>query len=159
MSLVEDPIMSVKPINRRNNKQELERKILARSARVGVLGLGYVGLPLAVEMAKQGFSVTGIDVDQARVESVNAGISYIPDVPSATLLSLVRTGKLHATQSLAAIAELDTISICVPTPLRKTKEPDLSYVVAAIEAIQTYLRAGLLIILESTTYPLTLRSF
>src|SRR5262245_46078601 len=115
-------------------KNELRRKILDRSARAGIIGLGYVGLSLAAEVAKKGFQVTGIDLDNSRVQAVNAGLSYVPEVSSETLLPMVRDGRIRATQSLAAIEELDTINICVPTPLRKTKEPDLSYVVAAIEA-------------------------
>ena len=133
--------------------QELKGKIHDHSARLGVIGLGYVGLPLAVEMAKAGFQVTGIDIDRRKVESLNAGISYVLDVPSDTLLASVTEGKLRATQSLAIIRNLDTISICVPTPLRKTKDPDLSYVIAAVEAVRNHLRPGQLIILESTTYP------
>ena len=133
--------------------QELKGKIHDHSARLGVIGLGYVGLPLAVEMVKAGFQVTGIDIDRRKVESLNAGISYVLDVPSDTLLASVTEGKLRATQSLAIIRNLDTISICVPTPLRKTRDPDLSYVIAAVEAVRNHLRPGQLIILESTTYP------
>lgn len=137
--------------------KELEKKIRDRSARVGVIGLGYVGLPLVVEMAKEGFQVTGIDIDRQRVDSVNAGISYVLDVPSETLLSFVTKERIKATQSLAAVEDLDTVSICVPTPLRKTKEPDLSYIIAAVEAVHNHIRPGQLIILESTTYPGTTR--
>jgi len=140
-------------IELRQSSIELEKKIRDRSARVGVIGLGYVGLALAVEMGKTGFQVTGIDIDIERVDSVNAGISYIPDVANEVLLSLVEKGKLKATQSTEAVKDLDAISICVPTPLRKSKEPDLSYVIAAVEAVRDYLRPGQLIILESTTYP------
>jgi len=133
--------------------RELEKKIRDRSARVGVIGLGYVGLGLALEMAKAGFQVTGIDVDKEKVDSVNAGISYIPDVTNEVLLSLAAKGNIKAVQPMAAMKDLDTVSICVPTPLRKTKEPDLSYVIAAVEAVRDFLRPGQLIILESTTYP------
>jgi UDP-N-acetyl-D-glucosamine dehydrogenase len=136
---------------------ELKRKIRARSAKVGIIGLGYVGLPLAVEMAKAGFQVTGIDLSQEKVNSINGGISYIPDVASETVASFVAEAKLRATQSLAAVGELDTINICVPTPLRKNKDPELSYVIAAVEVIRNHIRAGQLIILESTTYPGTSR--
>jgi UDP-N-acetyl-D-glucosamine dehydrogenase len=135
----------------------LEEKIRQRSAAVGVIGLGYVGLPLAVEMAKAGFQVTGIDLDREKVDSLEAGISYIPDVASESIFSFVAKEKMRATQSLAAVEKLDTISICVPTPLRKTKDPDLSYVIAAVEAVHNHLRPGQLIILESTTYPGTTR--
>jgi UDP-N-acetyl-D-glucosamine dehydrogenase len=140
-----------------NAGQELERKIHDRSARVGVIGLGYVGLPLALEMAKANFEVTGIDIDQVKVESVNAGISYVLDVPSEILLCFVAKEKIRATQCLAAVESLDAISICVPTPLRKTKDPDLSYIIAAVEAIHNHLHPGQLIVLESTTYPGTTR--
>jgi len=136
---------------------ELEKKIRDRSARVGVIGLGYVGLPLAVEMANAGFKVCGIDINQITVQSIRAGFSHIPDVRHETLLDLVKQGRLSATESLASIEELDAVSICVPTLLRKTKDPDLSYVVAAVEAVRDHLRPEQLIILESTTYPGTTR--
>src|SRR5262245_59865091 len=106
----------------------LEKKIRDRSANLGVIGLGYVGLPLATEMAQQGFRVTGIDIDGRRVESINSGSSYIRDVADERLSSLVTRGSIRATQSFSAVEALDTISICVPTPLRKTKDPDLSYI-------------------------------
>jgi UDP-N-acetyl-D-glucosamine dehydrogenase len=131
----------------------LEEKIRTRGARVGIVGLGYVGLPLAVEFARAGFSVTGIDVSQEKVRRVNAGDSYVGDVPSATLGPLVESGKLRATADFSAVLELDTINICVPTPLRKTKDPDMSYIVSACQEIARYFHAGMLIILESTTYP------
>ncbi|MGH7797331.1 MAG: nucleotide sugar dehydrogenase [Candidatus Binatia bacterium] len=137
--------------------RDLEKKIRDRSAKVGVVGLGYVGLSLAVEMAKERFQVKGIDIDAARVNAVNAGTSYNLDVPSEMLFSLVSQERLKATQALATMEDLDALSICVPTPLRKTKEPDLSYVIAAIEAVRNHLRPGQLIVLESTTYPGTTR--
>ena len=133
--------------------QEMADKIRSRQARVGVVGLGYVGLPLAVEFAKAGFAVTGIDVSQAKTERVNLGDSYVGDVPSDALAPLVESGKLRATTDFAVIAELDTVNICVPTPLRKTKDPDMSYIVSACEEIQKYFHPGMLVILESTTYP------
>lgn len=133
--------------------QDLAHKIRTRSARVGVIGLGYVGLPLLLEMAKAGFRATGIDIDEQRVNAVNAGTSYVLDVPGESLSACVRTGQLRATPSFAVLGELDTISICVPTPLRKTKDPDLSYIVAAVEAVNRQLRPGQLVVLESTTYP------
>jgi UDP-N-acetyl-D-glucosamine dehydrogenase len=144
-------------IQRPQLARDLKKKIRDRSAKVGVVGLGYVGLPLAVEMARKGFQVTGIDLIREKVDSVNSGISYVLDVPSETLLSLVSASKLRATQSLAAVERLDTLNICVPTPLRKNKDPDLSYVVAAVEAVRNHIRPGQLIILESTTYPGTTR--
>ena len=136
---------------------KLKRKIQNRSAKVGIMGLGYVGLPLAIEMAKAGFQVTGMDLSKEKVDSINAGISYIPDLPNETVSSFVSGGKLRATQSLAAVRELDTMNICVPTPLRKNKDPELSYVIAAVEVIRTHIRPAQLIILESTTYPGTTR--
>jgi UDP-N-acetyl-D-glucosamine dehydrogenase len=131
----------------------LKRKIQSHSARVGVVGLGYVGLPLAVEFAKAGFPVTGIDVSASKVARVNEGDSYVGDIPSATLAPLVREGRIRATTDFAAVRELDTINICVPTPLRKTKDPDMSYIVSACQSIAEGLHAGMLVILESTTYP------
>jgi UDP-N-acetyl-D-glucosamine dehydrogenase len=131
----------------------LRDKIRARTARTGVIGLGYVGLPLAVELAKAGFHATGIDLDQRKVESVNDGRSYIPDVPTADVQALHAKGLLDATTDFAIVKDLDTINICVPTPLRKTKDPDMSYIVSAVEGIARYLHPGMLIILESTTYP------
>jgi UDP-N-acetyl-D-glucosamine dehydrogenase len=130
----------------------LER-IRARTARVGVIGLGYVGLPLAVEFAHTGFDVTGFDVDPAKTDQINAGRSYIPDVGEADLAACVRGGTLRATTDMSALATMDAIDICVPTPLRKTKDPDLSYIVMAVEAVAATLRRGQLVILESTTYP------
>jgi UDP-N-acetyl-D-glucosamine dehydrogenase len=137
----------------------LAEKIQNRTARVGVVGLGYVGLPLAVEFAKAGFTVTGIDVQEAKAAAVNKGRSYIQDVPDAVLAPLVERGKLRASADFSLIAELDTLNICVPTPLRKTKDPDMSYVADACDAIARYLRPGSLVILESTTYPGTTEEF
>jgi len=131
----------------------LRDRIADRSARVGVIGLGYVGLPLASEFARAGFVTTGIDLDSRKVDAVNRGTSYIPDVPAAEVARLVADGRLRATTDFAAVAELDTINICVPTPLRKTKDPDMSYIVSAVEQIAKYLHRGMLVILESTTYP------
>jgi UDP-N-acetyl-D-glucosamine dehydrogenase len=135
----------------------LEKKIRNRSAELGVIGLGYVGLPLAMAMAEKGFRVTGIDIDGSKVESFNAGISYVLDVPNESLCPMVVSGAMRATQSFAAVESLDTISICVPTPLRQTKDPDLSYIKAAVEAVHNHLTPGKLIVLESTTYPGTTR--
>jgi UDP-N-acetyl-D-glucosamine dehydrogenase len=149
-----------KPLPFRQNDEpevRLERKIRDHSARLGVIGLGHVGLPLAVEMASAGYEVTGIDLDNAKVESINAGKSYVLDLRNETLFPLIRNGKLRATQSLAAVKNLDAVSICVPTPLRKTKDPDLAYVIASAEAIHNHLRPGQLVVLESTTYPGTTR--
>jgi UDP-N-acetyl-D-glucosamine dehydrogenase len=137
--------------------ENLEKKIRDRTARVGVIGLEYVGLPLVVEMAKAGFQVTGIDFDMSKAEAVNAGKSYLFNVPSETLQSLVTKGRIKATQSLAAVENLDSVNICVPTPLRESKTPDLSYVIAAFEAIHNHLHPVQLLILESTIYPSTIR--
>jgi UDP-N-acetyl-D-glucosamine dehydrogenase len=131
----------------------LRGRLADRSARVGVVGLGYVGLPLAVEFARAGFVTTGIDLDTRKVDAVNQGTSYIPDVPTAEVARLIADRKLNATADFAAIAGLDTINICVPTPLRKTKDPDMSFIVSAVEQIAKYLHPGMLVILESTTYP------
>jgi UDP-N-acetyl-D-glucosamine dehydrogenase len=127
--------------------------IRAKKARIGVIGLGYVGLPLAVEFARQGFDVSGFDVDESKTGQINAGRTYIPDVGQAELCEVVKAGRLRATSNMAELASMDVIDICVPTPLRKTKDPDLSYVVRAVEAVAASLRRGQLIILESTTYP------
>jgi len=131
----------------------LQERIGNRTAKVGVLGLGYVGLPLAVEFAKAGFEVIGIDVQAGKVKQFNQGRSYVKDVADDVFGPLVKSGKLRATTDFSVITELDTIDICVPTPLRKTKDPDMSYVVSATEAIAKYLHPGLLVMLESTTYP------
>jgi UDP-N-acetyl-D-glucosamine dehydrogenase len=131
----------------------LEQKIRDRTARVGVVGLGYVGLPLAVEFAKAGFAVTGVDLDKTKAERLNSGDSYVQDVPGAVLAPLVAAGRLRATTDFAAVAGLDTINICVPTPLRKTKDPDMSYIVSACQEIARHMHPGMLLILESTTYP------
>ena len=131
----------------------LADKIATRSARVGVIGLGYVGLPLAVEFARAGFTTVGIDVDARKTDAVNQGTSYIPDVPTEEVARLVASGKLRATTDPSVLAELHTVNICVPTPLRKTKDPDMSFVVSAVENVAAHLHLGMLVILESTTYP------
>jgi len=132
---------------------DLIDRLRTKRARIGVIGLGYVGLPLAVEFADAGFTVTPVDLDQSKVDSIRRGVSYIPDVPSERVREVVDAGRLSPTRDFAILAEADAISICVPTPLRKTKDPDLSYIVAAVEEVSKYLRAGQLIVLESTTYP------
>src|SRR6478609_9913698 len=131
----------------------LLNKIQRREAHVGVVGLGYVGLPLAVELAKVGFRVTGIDLDERKIRAISSGQSYIPDVSTKELEALTRAGKLKATTDFSVVKELDTINICVPPPLRKTKDPDMSYIVSAVESIAEHLHPGLLVCLESTTYP------
>jgi UDP-N-acetyl-D-glucosamine dehydrogenase len=131
----------------------LRDRLVTRTARVGVVGLGYVGLPLAVEFARAGLSVVGIDLDNRKVNEINAGRSYIQDVPTSDIHTFQTAGRLRATTDAAEVASLDTINICVPTPLRKTKDPDLSHVISAVEMIATSLRPGQLVVLESTTYP------
>ena len=131
----------------------LKDKLAQRHARIGVIGLGYVGLPLAVEFAKAGFDVTGFDVDASKVDGINAGRSYILDVKTADVAACVNAGRLRATTDMSKLGEMDVVDICVPTPLRKTKDPDMSYVVSAAEEIAKYIHSGMLIVLESTTYP------
>jgi UDP-N-acetyl-D-glucosamine dehydrogenase len=133
--------------------ETLLQKIETREAVIGIIGLGYVGLPLAVEFAERGFHVVGLDVSASKVEKINQGESYIPDIPTARLQPLVKQGLLRATTEYAALATCDTISICVPTPLRKTKDPDMSYVIQAVESVSQITHEGMLIVLESTTYP------
>jgi UDP-N-acetyl-D-glucosamine dehydrogenase len=140
-------------LSARSPLAELARRLARRTARIGVIGLGYVGLPLAVEFAKEGFTVTGIDLDPARVDGVNAARSYILDVPSDDLRKLRRARRLSATSSFDVLGRQDAIIICVPTPLRKTREPDMSYIISATNEIAKRVRRGQLIVLESTTYP------
>ncbi len=132
---------------------QLRERIRSRQARVGIIGLGYVGLPLAAEFSRAGFSVTGIDLDPEKVTQISNGKSYIGDIADDDVATLVRTGRLRASEDYRLLREMDTVNICVPTPLRKTKDPDLSYILAAVEQIQKHLHPGMLVILESTTYP------
>jgi len=134
-------------------KQRLLDRLQRREARVGIVGLGYVGLPLAVEFAESGFSVIGLDVNSQKVEQLNRGESYIVDIPTERLKPLVESGKLRATTSYEDLRQADTVSICVPTPLLKTKDPDMSYVVESVKAIAEVCHEGMLVVLESTTYP------
>ena len=129
----------------------LLEKIDRREAVVGIIGLGYVGLPLAVVFAEAGFQVIGIDLDARKVEAINSGHSYIEDVTDETLRALGNA--IHATTDFAALEQCDTVSICVPTPLRKTGDPDISYIISATDQIARYLHPGMLVVLESTTYP------
>ncbi len=142
-------------INPQPNEQadQLKEKIINRTAKVGVIGLGYVGLPLAVEKGKVGFEVTGFDRSAKRVAQVNAGDNYIKDVKDEDLKSLVAGKKLTATDDFSRLAEVDVIVICVPTPLTVTRDPDISYIVNVTGHIAQYLRNGQLVTLESTTYP------
>ncbi len=134
-------------------QNNLLSKIQTHTAHIAVIGLGYVGLPLAVAFAESGFSVVGIDVDERKVPSINAGESYISDIPSTRLMPLVRDGKVQATTDYAALATCDAAIICVPTPLNKTRDPDVRYLLAAGESVARYLHDGMLVVLESTTYP------
>ena len=131
----------------------LKEKILAREATLGVIGLGYVGLPLAVEKAKAGFKVIGFDVQKEKVDMVNAGHNYIGDVVNEDLKALVDAGMLRATTDFAAAAQVDCVCICVPTPLDAHQQPDISYVRASTESITPYVHKDMLVVLESTTYP------
>jgi UDP-N-acetyl-D-glucosamine dehydrogenase len=150
----EQHVLSVRS---QHNGRELQRKIRNRSAKLGVIGLDYAGLHLALEMANCGFHVTGIDIDSDKVESVKAGISYLSDVTNETLHSAVAEQRLRATQSFASIEFFDATIICVPTPLDKNKHPDLSYLIASVEAVRNHLKSGKLVILESTIPPGTTR--
>jgi len=132
---------------------QLENRIKSKTARFGVIGLGYVGLPLALTLSEAGFDVTGIDIDSNRVDAIVAGRSYITDVTDEELQKATRQKRFRATTHLPELRNLDAVSICVPTPLRKTKDPDMSYVVSAADAIARELRPAQLVILESTTYP------
>jgi UDP-N-acetyl-D-glucosamine dehydrogenase len=134
-------------------KAEIKRLIETKEARVGVIGLGYVGLPLAVEFARRGLHATGFEVDTKKADAINRGESYIGDVHSDALSEVVKSERLHATTDFDELSSCDCIVICVPTPLRKTKEPDISYILAAAAEIQKRLRRGQLVVLESTTYP------
>ncbi|HLC40290.1 MAG TPA: nucleotide sugar dehydrogenase [Methylomirabilota bacterium] len=134
-------------------KEALEEHFLTRQARIAVVGLGYVGLSLAVEFARAGFVVNGIDVDIERVSAVNAGLSYLVDVDSDFLLMLVRGRHLSATTAFESSKDADAVIICVPTPLRKSREPDISFVLQATESLTPHLRRGQLVVLESTTFP------
>jgi len=134
-------------------KETLLRRIEDRSAQVGVIGLGYVGLPLAVELAREGFRVTGVESNPEKCAKVNRGQSYVGDVSSEAVAGLVTSGHLRATDDYAVLADADVAIICVPTPLGKAKDPDISYIVAAADDLARYIHSGMLIVLESTTYP------
>jgi len=135
----------------------IDEKIRSRSAKVGVVGLGYVGLPLAVAFSEAGFRVLGFDIQQKRVDLVNQGKSYIADVSEARLSSALANNLVEATTDQSRLGEVDAICVCVPTPLTKTKDPELAYVISESEAVSRYLQKGQLVVLESTTYPGTTR--
>ncbi|MGH8015231.1 MAG: nucleotide sugar dehydrogenase [Candidatus Zixiibacteriota bacterium] len=136
-----------------NAADELISKITQRRANVGVIGLGYVGLPLSVELAKKEFSVTGFDISESKVKLVNAGKSDIDDIKDSDVAGIVRSKHLKATTDPSLISNMDVVIICVPTPLSKTKDPDVSYILAAVEWVKKHLKNGTLVVLESTTYP------
>jgi UDP-N-acetyl-D-glucosamine dehydrogenase len=131
----------------------LKDKLLSKEARLGVIGLGYVGLPLSMEFVRAGFKVVGIDTNEEKVNILMSGDSYIPDVPGEWVKDAVESGAFVATTDFSKLSDVDTVDICVPTPLRKTKDPDISYVSAAVDEIVKYLHPGMMIILDSTTYP------
>ena len=131
----------------------LINKINDKSAKVGVIGLGYVGLPLAIEFTKAGYEVTGIDVNEKKVDAINSGKNYIKDVNDSILKNAVKKKLLRSTTDFSEVSNLDAISICVPTPLNKEKNPDISYIVSVMDKIKDYLHSNMLIVLESTTYP------
>src|SRR5215470_12400768 len=141
----------------RTTKDTVLAKIHDRSAVIGVIGLGYVGLPLAVEFAKAGFRVIGYDVSERVASLLMRGESHIQDVPAREVAALVRSGKFEATTDESRLAEADAISIAVPTPLSKTRDPDMSYVISAAQTATRQARKGTLVVLESTTYPGTTR--
>ena len=145
--------MSVDPWAPAHHATTLIRQIATHSARISIIGQGYVGLPLAVEFARAGFHVTGLDTDPDRVAALAIGRSHVPDVRSDDLQALLRAGRYQATTEPAILAESDAVLICVPTPLRKSKDPDITYVIAAAKEAAARFRPGQLIILESTTYP------
>jgi UDP-N-acetyl-D-glucosamine dehydrogenase len=134
-------------------QDSLREKIAARTLRVAIIGLGYVGLPLATTFAEAGFHVTGIDVDQKKVDAANGGESYISDVTSETLQALLAAERLSFTTDFSVLEEIDALSICVPTPLGKTRDPDISYIVSVTHQVKAHLHTGQLVVLESTTYP------
>lgn len=142
-----------------NSKEVLLTKLKEKKARMAVLGLGYVGLPLAVVFAEAGFEVIGIDPDMSKVDTLNEGVSYIPDVSSEDVDKLIKSGLLKATTDFSILKDVEAVSICVPTPLRKTGDPDMSYIDAATSELAKYVHAGMVIVLESTTYPGTTREF
>ncbi|MEX0788237.1 MAG: NAD(P)-binding domain-containing protein [Anaerolineales bacterium] len=137
--------------------QELIRRFKTRRAVVGVVGLGYVGLPLAAVLGEGGYEVVGVDVDAKKVAALSRGESYLPDVPSERLRPLISGGRFRATTSFSDLGVADAVSICVPTPLRKTGDPDLSHILNAVRALHPALHSPMVIVLESTTYPGTTR--
>jgi UDP-N-acetyl-D-glucosamine dehydrogenase len=140
-----------------STKETLIKKLRDKNARIGILGLGYVGLPLAVVFGEAGFHVTGIDPDSRKIDALNKGVSYIPDVKTSAVEKLVKAGLITATTDFSVLKDLDAVSICVPTPLRQTGDPDMSFIISATEELAKYMHKGMVIVLESTTYPGTTR--
>ncbi|HET9912987.1 MAG TPA: nucleotide sugar dehydrogenase, partial [Anaerolineales bacterium] len=138
-------------------KETLIKNLKEKKARIGILGLGYVGLPLAVVFAEAGFHVTGFDPDSRKVDSISKGVSYIPDVKTEAVARLVKSGYLMATTDFSVLKEMDAVSICVPTPLRQTGDPDMSFILSATDELAKYMHKGIVVVLESTTYPGTTR--
>jgi UDP-N-acetyl-D-glucosamine dehydrogenase len=140
-----------------STKETLIKKLKGKNARIGILGLGYVGLPLAVVFAEAGFHVTGIDPDSRKIDSLAKGISYIPDVKTEVVEKLVKSGHLTATTDFSVLKDIDAVSICVPTPLRQTGDPDMSFIISAADELANHMHEGMVIVLQSTTYPGTTR--
>ena len=138
-------------------KSELLKSLHDHTAKIGILGLGYVGLPLAAAFGEAGFQIIGIDPDPRKVNALNKGESYIQDVSDKQIAKLLKAGKLSATTDFSALRQCDAVSICVPTPLRKTGDPDMSFILSATEELAKYIHPGMIIVLESTTYPGTTR--
>ena len=138
-------------------KEDLIKKLKSKEARVGILGLGYVGLPLAVVFAEAGFKVTGIDPDSRKIDSLKKGLSYIPDVKTEVVDAFVKSGHFTATTDFSVLKDMDAVSICVPTPLRQTGDPDMSFIISATEELSKYIHKGVVVVLQSTTYPGTTR--
>jgi UDP-N-acetyl-D-glucosamine dehydrogenase len=138
-------------------KDALIKSLNERTAKIGILGLGYVGLPLAAAFGEAGFKIVGIDPDPRKINSINKGESYIQDVASEQIASLLKLGRLSATTDFSALSDCDAVSICVPTPLRKTGDPDMSFILSATDELARYIHPGMIIVLESTTYPGTTR--
>ena len=138
-------------------KETLIKKFQDKTAKIGILGMGYVGMPLAVAFAEAGFNVLGIDPDQRKTDTFNKNISYIQDVPTETIARLHQAGKLNMTTDFAALKDMDAVSICVPTPLRQTGDPDMSFINSAADQLAKYVHKGMVVVLESTTYPGTTR--
>ena len=140
-----------------STKDDLTKKLRDKTAKIAILGLGYVGLPLAVVFGEAGFHVTGVDPDRRKVDSLTKGISYIPDVKTETIEKLVSGGMLTATADFSILKDMDAVSICVPTPLRQTGDPDMSFIISAMDELAKYMHKGMVVVLESTTYPGTTR--